>query len=135
VELEGPGSELYLQIPFISQIVIGQYELTTDGTNKWHFVTITKKSSLLNDTFTWTNSAGVSWTLIYLDQQDAETLRFTVGQDCPYFNDGYQIAALYINATKGIEIEGPQGELYVRLKKGTSKLFNLFYDHFGFSAS
>ena len=81
------------------------------------------------------------------EQVDAETLIFSVGEDCPYYDDGYTSSKLYFNlffsstvivivvimvvicrytsaklhikGVIGIEIEGPGGELYVKLKQGT----------------
>ena len=64
---------------------------------------------------------GASWTLTFVEQTDAETLTFAVGEDCPYYSTGYNQSRLHINASKGIEIEGPGGELFVKLRKGTSK--------------
>ena len=135
IQIEGPYQELYVQLPYVSNIIIGQYELTSGPTNAWHYVDIALKSNDTHDIFTWTNVgggifnkhcilisiSGVSWTLTYLDQYDPETLTFTVGDDCPYHGDGYTETKLFLNASKGIEIEGPGAELYVRLKKGTSK--------------
>ena len=43
------------------------------------------------DNYSQTSSiAGVSWTLTFDEQLDAETLTFSVGEDCPYYNDGYK---------------------------------------------
>ena len=38
---------------------------------------------------------------------------------CPYYEGGYTTAKLHIKAVLGIEVEGPGGELYVKLKQGT----------------
>ena len=64
-------------------------------------------------------TSGASWTLTFEEQMDAETLRFSVGKDCPYYNNGYTTAKLHIKGILGIEVEGPGGELYVKLKQGT----------------
>ena len=64
-------------------------------------------------------TSGVSWTLTFEEQLDAETLTFSVGEDCPYYDDGYKTAKLHIKGVLGIEVEGPGGELYVKLKQGT----------------
>ena len=65
------------------------------------------------------STLGVSWTLTFAEQIDAETLTFSVGDDCPYFEGGYTTATLHIKGVIGIEVEGPGGELYVKLKQGT----------------
>ena len=65
-------------------------------------------------------NSGASWTLTFVEQTDAETLTFAVGEDCPYYSPAYNQSKLHINASKGIEIEGPWGELFVKLRKGTS---------------
>ena len=64
-------------------------------------------------------TSGASWTLTFEEQMDAETLRFSVGEDCPYYDNGYTTAKLHIKGILGIEVEGPGGELYVKLKQGT----------------
>ena len=66
-------------------------------------------------------TSGASWTLTFLEQADAETLKFSVGEDCPYYNQGYTNTYLHINSSKGVEVEGPGNELYVKMKKGTSR--------------
>ena len=58
IELDGPSNEKYIQIPYVSNIIIGEYELTSGGSNKWHYVNISKQSPDTNDIFTWANSAG-----------------------------------------------------------------------------
>ena len=64
-------------------------------------------------------TSGASWTLTFEEQIDAETLSFKVGEDCPYYDNGYTTAKLHIKGILGIEVEGPGGELYVKLKQGT----------------
>ena len=138
--LDGPSNEDYVKLSYVSNVIIGEYELTVGPSNAWHYVNITKKTGYTQDVFTWKNRAGwsltmkqtsiifphpgPSWTLTFVEQPDDETLTFSVGDDCPYHdpqNGNYTLAKLHINATKGIEIEGPSKELYVKLKRGTSK--------------
>ena len=54
-----------------------------------------------------------------LGQSDAGTLKFAVGEECPYYNKGHTVAILHTNSPNGIEIEGPWNERYIK-KNGTS---------------
>ena len=72
-----------------------------------------------NPDITISITSGASWTLTFEEQIDPETLSFSVGEDCPYYNNGYTNAKLHIKGILGIEVEGPGGELYVKLKQGT----------------
>ena len=90
---------------------MGEYELTSNATNYWHYVNIAKTGG---ETYIWTNAAGVSWSLTYQSATDSATLLYTVGHDCPYYDD-YKVATLHLDTSMGVEIEGPGQELYMRL--------------------
>jgi hypothetical protein len=77
--------------------------------NDWHFVTLTPTET----GYKWTNKANVTWTLTLQDDQDltSDTLRFYVGQDCPYFKQGYDVAELIQKDDETI-ILGPWNEPY-----------------------
>merc|ERR1719187_2917408 len=82
---------------------LGEYELATGAFNDWHYVTISLDEE--GGRWKWTNRAGVSWSL-YLAGNNV----LRVGDDCPYFNNGYTTAAF--NETG---IVGPWGEFYAKL--------------------
>ena len=63
--------------------LIGDYTSRKYDKEGWYQVTISK---VTETTFTWTNGAGVSWTLTATP--DKSTL--LVGVDCPYFKKGHQ---------------------------------------------
>ena len=53
--------------------------------------------------------------MTFLEMTDANTLTFAVVKDCPYFETGYTQGKLYINSEKGVEIQGPEENLYRKL--------------------
>ena len=70
--------------------------------------------------FTWQNRAGVKWDLTLVEEVEPGTLMFDVGEDCPYYQNGYTTANLYYNidSTEEVEIEGPWRELFKKLGGG-----------------
>jgi len=90
----------------------GKYELSNGPFNDWHYVEITSKSG--ND-YTWTNRAGVSWTLTFQKKIDETTLSFSVGTDCPYYRQGYTEGFLFTETERGVQIQGPHKELYAKI--------------------
>ena len=66
--------------------------------------------------YKWTNRAGVTWTL-YQEESGDNMLR--VGEDCPYFDDGYTTATF--NKTG---IVGPWGKFYSKF--GRYPITNIF---------
>ena len=77
----------------------GFYEMdrnlhSSEEQSKWYTVQITWKES--KGTFKWQNRAGVTWTLTPLSGStggwDEKTL--TVGNDCPYKNEGHEVAMI-----------------------------------------
>jgi len=89
--------------------VEGNYEQTSPrSSNEWHFVKITAKPGL-DKVFVWKNKAGVEWELTLIKvEKNGNVLVFQVGEDCPYVQDGYKQARLFVKGDK-IEIEGPGG--------------------------
>ena len=67
--------------------VIGMYK-RIPPLNDWHYVTITYDSKTL--TYTWENRASRKWSLYPTDKDD----ELRVGEDCPYYSDGYKIARI-----------------------------------------
>jgi len=90
----------------------GKYELSNGPFNDWHYVEITSKSG--ND-YTWTNRAGVSWTLTFQKKIDDTHLSFSVGTDCPYYRQGYTEGFLFTETERGVQIQGPHKELYAKI--------------------
>lgn len=63
--------------------------------------------------FSWTNRAGVSWTLT---QKALSPAQFEVGTDCPYYSQGYTVATAKLDANgEVVGLSGPSGELYDKL--------------------
>ena len=83
--------------------------MSSGPTNDWHYVKLRSVPST-ND-FTWENKAGAAWDLTLVAEESPGVLRFDVGEDCPYYRDGYTTANLYYNSA-GAEIEGPWKEMY-----------------------
>lgn len=78
--------------------------------NDWHFVDLTPTE----DGYKWTNDAGASWSLRLRPGQSNESreLWFNVGEDCPYYADGYTETKLVMRQGEFI-IFGPGREPYV----------------------
>jgi len=90
----------------------GKYELSNGPFNDWHYVEITSKSG---KDYTWTNRAGVSWTLTFQKKIDDTHLSFSVGTDCPYYRQGYTEGFLFTETERGVQIQGPHKELYAKI--------------------
>ena len=108
-------------IPLVGQfdhIIVGEYQLFTEKQNDWFYVNITAVAG--SNVFTWQNRAGVKWDLTLVEEVEPGTLMFDVGEDCPYYQNGYTTANLYykIDSTEEVEIEGPSWELYKKLGGG-----------------
>ena len=82
------------------QGIIGYYEIDRSiclkgkfNSEDWYFVKITWNAG--SNTFTWQNKAGVSWTLTPIVGCGGwEETKLAVGNDNPYFSDGYHTAAV-----------------------------------------
>ena len=94
------------------------FERTTDlcdesgyPQNNWHFVEVVPPS---NDgrSFTWRNKAGVEWDL-YPNYDNNTITSFMVGDNCPYYTDGYTRAEVNYEDGQVVSIDGPYGERYI----------------------
>lgn len=102
----------------IIDAIVGPYEnfeYSGSGKNNWHYVSISKIDST---TMTWTNRAGVKWTLTLQKKGDGyDPVKLTVGTDSPYYKSGHTVATVVwnndYNAVK--KILGPWNEAYTRL--------------------
>ena len=78
--------------------IIGWYKIDLSIAPKnrdpaWDRVEITWKAD--TNSFTWSNQAGVSWTLKPISGKGGwDTTQLTVGNDNPYFTDGYTTAKI-----------------------------------------
>ena len=88
--------------------IMGYYEIDRsiclqgqDVSDDWNFVEIDYSSA--TNTFTWTNRAGVSWTMSPISGSGGwDTTQLTVGNDNPYFMDGYTSAGIEWVSSEGI---------------------------------
>merc|ERR1719210_1187290 len=89
----------------------GSYEnqeyIKSGGGNDWHYVDITKKSE---NELTWTNRAGLSWTLTKTD----DPTKFSVGEDCVYYKHGYREAIFTFQGGLFTQVLGPWNQPYIR---------------------
>ena len=106
----------------------GQYECHKydgGGKNDWHYVTLTT-AACDGDSLTWTNRAGVSWSLHATEGND-----LTVGENCPYYKDGHTSAKVDCNEqNRVVRIRGPGDEWYDRVvpdDKKEKKSLTIFY--------
>ena len=112
-------------------MVEGDYvQSSPPPSNDWHYVSIRGQSGSEN-LFSWKNKAGVEWDLIFVEEESSGVFKFQVGifsnwgelyafwtqvgENCPYYTDGYTEARLFTN--NAIEIEGPGG-IYTKQKSG-----------------
>ena len=78
--------------------IMGYYEIdrsiaSEDRDTNWDVVQVTWNAG--SNTFTWTNLAGVSWSLSPISGSGGwDTTQLTVGNENPYFNDGYTSAKI-----------------------------------------
>lgn len=88
-----------------------QMYMESGDMNDWHVVKLT---SVDLKTFKWTNKAGVSWSLtIAARDHRGQPTSFNVGQDCPYFKNGYRTARVHFgNNGNLLGIDGPGHEPY-----------------------
>lgn len=96
-------------------MLVGDFEnhdYDEQGKNDWHYVSISYNH--FEDNYTWSNRAGVSWTLYPTER--SHVLR--VGEDCPYFKDGYEISEV-----NQMGVYGPGMEFYS--KSGILFLYKL----------
>ncbi|GEM_PF-2798683 len=101
-EIEAAASTLAL---------LGAYENRKygDSKNDWHYVTL---SAAGKDTLSWSNRAGVSWTLTATSDPNT----WSVGADSPYFGRGHRSADVEFHADgRVIRLTGPGGEWYYRV--------------------
>jgi len=87
-----------------------------EGKNDWHFVELRRSlaSGKMPAALTWSNRAGVTWTLT--PSFDADGIaKLLVGAECPYFDDGHQVCELDLDDSGHVVgVLGPQQELYSR---------------------
>jgi len=101
--VHGPGNELYTR-KCGNPVLVGNFEnhdYDAEGKNDWHYVSISYNH--FEDNYTWSNKAAVSWTLYPTERPHV----LKVGEDCPYFKDGYEI--LEVNQ---MGVYGPGMEFY-----------------------
>ena len=101
-------------------IIVGEYQLFKyNPPNDAHFVKITRVPG--GNVYTWKTRGSAKWSLTLVSSKEKEgTLRFDVGEDCPYYQNGYTTANLYYNidSTEDVKIEGPWSDLYKKLGGG-----------------
>ena len=86
--------------------VIDGYE---GNKNDWHYVNISWDDE--TEEFTWSNRAGVEWTLRETDFPNM----LEVGEDCPYYGSGHTTASLVFNEDGSVKsIAGPWNEIYLK---------------------
>ena len=69
------------------------YWIVPKNSDDWYYVKITWNAG--SNTFTWQNRAGLSWTLTPLVGGGGwDTAKLAVGNENPYYNDGYTFAAI-----------------------------------------
>ena len=100
--------------------IIGCYKIESafyfpEVAKNWHFINITWNRE--TNAFTWTNKAGVSWTLtpIFIDSE-LDTTRLALGLDCPYYKDENKYATFVW--------EGLPGSSNVSIIKGMRELYH-----------
>jgi hypothetical protein len=100
--------------------IAGSYEChlydETEHKNDWHRVTITCEQGTH---FMWRNVAGVAWSL----HPTADVHVYRVGEDCPYFKDGYN--EMNITITEGGcvgQVLGPHLEPYIVCDESQDKV-------------
>merc|ERR1719331_3425628 len=108
--------------------IMGYYEIdrsiaSEDRDTNWDVVQVTWNAG--SNTFTWTNLAGVSWSLSPISGSGGwDTTQLTVGNENPYFNDGYTSAKIEWGTEEGSQvvttIKGPWGWPYLRNMQGES---------------
>lgn len=123
IGLTGPYDELYdreqpevtdgdaTQVAIILAM-LGNYEnhlYDQGGKNNWHYVAISRDATDPN-ILRWTNRAGVSWTLTPTDNKEI----LAVGEDCPYYAQGYTQARVQWENDQVIGLLGPGNEPYDR---------------------
>jgi len=93
--------------PELLDIVEGDYVQSSPlPSNDWHYASISRSGA--ENSFTWKNKAGVEWELTFIGEESSGVLKFKVGDNCPYKEQGYAEARLFKKKTT-IEIEGPAG--------------------------
>ena len=91
-------------------LIEGDYQLSSGPTNDWHYVSIRGVKG--SQDYIWENKAGAAWDITLVGEENHGSLRFKVGENCPYYRDGYTSASLFYSSTDGVEIEGPWKEMY-----------------------
>jgi hypothetical protein len=106
----------------LMQTVEGFYEChlhDDEGKNDWHFVEL-RRSPMASGcksmpTLTWSNRAGMTWTLTPSLDTDKDGLKLLVATDCPYFEDVHHVCELKHDDTGNlVGVFGPHQELYSR---------------------
>merc|ERR1712051_692957 len=91
---------------YTGDYVIDGYE---GNKNDWHYVNISWDSA--TEEFTWSNRAGVQWTLRETDYPNV----LEVGEDCPYYTSGHTEASVVFNEDGSVKsIAGPWNEIYLK---------------------
>ena len=98
--------------------IIGDYELKAGPHDNWHYVTIRKKAD--GSGYTWTNRAGVSWSLTYAGVYLDGFKTYAVGKDSYYYDrqNGwqYRTPTLFQRDNGVTDFQGPFYELYTKKK-------------------
>jgi len=99
----GPSNELYSR-KVGNPLLCGDFEnhqYDLKDKNDWHYVHIDYDES--TQKYTWSNRAGVKWSMYQTNVFN----KLRVGEDCPYFENGYTEAIFNENG-----IYGPHKEFY-----------------------
>ena len=102
----------------VASKLYGEYEnheYDNGGKNDWHYVTLSMSPS--GTGITWTNRAGVSWTLTPGSTPgDGVGSDLGVKADCPYFHEDYATARVdWDQHGRVVRVMGPGGEWYDRV--------------------
>jgi hypothetical protein len=120
-DVVGRADELCARASTVAEEVVGEVEghyeckqYGEDDKNDWHFVELQGSLVSAAPALTWSNRAGVNWTLTPSLGADGNS-KLLVATDCPYFEDGHQVCEIQRDATgRVIGLLGPGGELYSR---------------------
>ena len=95
-------------------IIVGEYQLFKyNPPNDAHFVKITRVPG--GNVYTWKTRGSAKWSLTLVSSKEKEgTLRFDVGEDCPYYEKGYTTANLYWSEDE-VQIEGYGKEMFEKV--------------------
>ena len=96
--LSSSSSQLHMNEQSLIEGVMGYYEIDhsmapANRDTSWDVVEVSWSGA--TNTFTWTNMAGVSWSMSPLSGPGGwDTTHLMLGNDNPYFGDGYTSASI-----------------------------------------